>query len=329
MEIILDGKDLDFKLESEKNLNEVVNAIDGWLSEYNKFVKTISIDGNELETGESGVLDTKLISGINKLGLTTTSYSELISESLGDVIAYLLKFMKKIEQNDIEVISKNAAEGISWINENVKLLSALYDIDISIFPDKNKSIKNLLDEILIEYSEIDKLKNDQDKISKFKQNNKIKISQLYQSVLLMAREIKNKVQVISNIVSHKDSLANIKSEIKDILDKDVLSLSTNIQTGKEKEAMNSVQRISLIMEKLIKIFQGIELQYAVDYNNVQLNGQNLKSWIEHLMKIGNEIIDAFKNNDTVLIADLFEYEFGETFSQAEGFIDQVLSQIKD
>ncbi|MCK5268094.1 MAG: hypothetical protein KAR07_08000, partial [Spirochaetes bacterium] len=269
-----------------------------------------------------------LISGIKKLGLTTTSYPELISESLGDVIAYLLKFMKKIEQNDIEVISKNAAEGISWINENVKLLSALYDIDISIFPDKNKSIKNLLDEILIEYSEIDKLKNDQDKITKFKQNNKNKISQLYQSVLLMAREIKNKIQV-SNIVNYKYSLVNIKSEIKDVLDKDIMNLSTNIQTGKEKEAMNSVQRISLIMEKLIKIFQGIELQYAVDYNNVQLNGQNLKSWIEHLMKIGNEIIDAFKNNDTVLIADLFEYEFGETFSQAEGFIDQVLSQIKD
>lgn len=328
MEIILDGKDLDFKLESEKNINEIVNAIDGWLSEYNKFVKTINIDGNELETGDSTAMDAKLISGIKKLGLTTTSYPELISESLGDVIAYLLKFMKKIEQNDIEIISKNAAEGIFWINENVNLISTLYKIDISIFPDKNKSIKKMLDEILIEYSEIDKLKNDQDKISKFKQNNKIKISQLYQSVLLMAREIKNKIQV-SNIVNYKYSLVNIKSEIKDVLDKDILNLSTNIQTGKEKEAMNSVQRISLIMEKLIKTFQGIELQYAVDYNNVQLNGQNLKSWIEHLMKIGNEIIDAFKNNDTVLIADLFEYEFGETFSQAEGFIDQVLSQIKD
>ena len=81
-----------------------------------------------------------------------------------------------------------------------------------------------------------------------------------------------------------------------ILKKGVISVFELIQEGKEQEAINIVPQV---VEGMQWIIQVVELSKEAQKEEIQLEGIN-----DHI----EELIEAFENEDFVLVGDLFNYE---------------------
>jgi hypothetical protein len=48
--------------------------------------------------------------------------------------------------------------------------------------------------------------------------------------------------------------------------------------------------------------------------------------MERLSRVGNEVIEAFDNKDTVLLGDLFEYELLEVVREVPAYLDALAAR---
>ena len=116
MEIFINEEKLEYQLENEENLKEVIEAINGWLFKNMKVIDSIVIDG-KVYTGKIQDLTGNPIDSINKVDLSVININELVRNSLRETKNYLKEIHKFLDskedftEEDIERISS----GLHWL----------------------------------------------------------------------------------------------------------------------------------------------------------------------------------------------------------------------
>ncbi|MCL2472604.1 MAG: hypothetical protein FWF26_02900 [Treponema sp.] len=83
MDIYINRKPADITLDTEKNLGDVLQGIEMWLTPSRSRIKGISIDGEVLGENELGAAFGKNVDKIKRLDIAVASYCELATEALG------------------------------------------------------------------------------------------------------------------------------------------------------------------------------------------------------------------------------------------------------
>jgi hypothetical protein len=83
------------------------------------------------------------------------------------------------------------------------------------------------------------------------------------------------------------------------------NLSLDLQTGKNAQAAKTVERFSLLSEKIFRLLKLPELKEFIPET---VNGEKFSAFFEGFGGILQEILGAWQNQDTVLLGDLAEYE---------------------
>lgn len=78
------------------------------------------------------------------------------------------------------------------------------------------------------------------------------------------------------------------------------NLPLNLQTGKDHQAMESLQRFTVIMGKFFRLLPLLSF--------MEIKTETLKPLLEEIGTILQELLSAYESKDTVLVGDLAEYE---------------------
>lgn len=312
MEIFLNNQKLEFQLEREKNLKEVIESINDWLFEYGKVVDQIIINDNVYENSIES-LEAFPIEKTKVLKLTTIDIDVLVRNSLAEVQNYLntmvniLKTIKDFSEEELDKI----IYGTNWVYNILSKCDKLYKYSAQF----NKKEFNFVEQM-------EKLKESADIIEKFLKNKDIKscvdyinenlISQIEKWLDDIDKLIEFSVGFKGGFVIDREKVAkqiyNIIIKIPDIL-KLIEVTVVDLQSGEEKEAMKNIQVIIGTLESIVALLQIIKNTFSIDFNNIFLKDKSIEEINNELKIILNELAGAMENQDAVLIADLLEYEF--------------------
>ena len=82
MRIRINGADADIQLEAEKNVGEILCALDSWLAGTGHRLSGLAIDGEAADSGSMDACFDRSVDAVDTLDITTSAIVELFAESL-------------------------------------------------------------------------------------------------------------------------------------------------------------------------------------------------------------------------------------------------------
>ncbi|MBN1898648.1 MAG: hypothetical protein JW827_07720 [Spirochaetes bacterium] len=311
MDIYINNHKLDFQLENEKDLRQVLDAINDWLFKEGKVVDQIVIDENVFNK-EVESLEGYNVDRVKILRLTIIDIDVLVRNSLLEIQNYINKMMeiiRKVTRYDENLVNK-IIEGIEWMCHILEKCDKLY-----------KYSQNFKDKEFNYASQTEELGGSIDIIKKFARKNKKKECHdfLKNDLFLILEKWKGFIEHLINFsVGFKKGASvnreKVASQIYKIINKvpDIIKLievtTVDLQSGAEKEAMKNIQVIIGTLESIVNLLQVIQSTFSIDYNHIYFENKSIEEFNKDLKTTLNEMVDALENNDSVLIADLIEYE---------------------
>ncbi|MFW5799628.1 MAG: hypothetical protein ACOCV8_02335 [Spirochaetota bacterium] len=132
LELLIDGEKIDFKLESEKSLSEVIDSIELYLNNYRRHISKVLTDGDmEIDIDDKEKLKEYPIENIQHLKVFSNTATGSSIETLVDIKNYAEKYLYYIQEN-IENLSEEKSEeieGLNWIVNGT--LGAVYTLGIT------------------------------------------------------------------------------------------------------------------------------------------------------------------------------------------------------
>lgn len=285
MTITINGNAIDYTLENEKTLHDVLLALSSWMQEQDMVMRSVKIDGIRIELTDRMALSHHSLESIDHLNIhaistlesqifqiqTAQGFFQLLSNAIKshdkENMTHLLQYYDDLRN----VILPNILELESFITIRQNPQEYLDD------PEKSKQILSAIDDI----------------ISVLKQHQ---------------RKMINEEKADKNPISIAKKLADLAHNLDDV--------ALQLQTGRDQSAMATI----ILLTELLHNFYHI-LEDSSNEENIVIS-EEFGATLSQIKEILSQMEEAMKVNDSVLIGDLLEYELKP---QLETLPDKVTS----
>ena len=293
MNITINEQAIDYTLENERNLGEVLTGIREWLGNSGYKVSSIEYDGTTVIPGGDDGMNWQQTSvdQIANLDITVLSATEQYGQDLFTIHQYISLLQRAISAENHELIKDLKGE-LPYIVNNI-------DAVMGSTNEYGRILEKLVEESGIFQGE---LKPTVQQLQSYLQN----------LLILLQSRLSEVTQPLTELRATAESLRTLVPQLMDV--------SVNLQTGKDKAAMDSVIEFTEISEKLIRLYRILQNLGIADVSTTQIEGQDFKSFYAELNDIFHELEDAFNSRDSVLIGDLLEYEIAPRTERLMEFI---------
>lgn len=312
MDIYIMGNKIDYTIENEKTVKDVIESISEIVNGYGHSITELRVDGKIFQIDDP-MLEKIEISEVNNLEIETASFFEISSSLVYSLIPYLKTFKKHLEENNIDFSTFEQAK--SWITEVL-----LTSINILFQSDKKSEILSKRNDIVRYFSRFS-YKDLEDK------NKRLELISKVDQTLDMINEIVKVLDKISEEgnIFFDTTIDNNISELLRLID----DIPLKLQLGKDKEALEEIYEFS---ETFIEI---------VDFLNSAINiytSEDIKSKIDFskfdtINKVIESIIESISNKDYVLASDIMTYELKPLVEDLRDIItiirEKIYSQISE
>jgi hypothetical protein len=313
MDIIINNEKIDFELSSEDNCFSIIDELRKWVNSKNHIVLEIKIDSDIYDSEKHGNLKENDITQINLKTehieiLTINSLTELKKYS-DRVYSYIVNIRKKPETFSDQKLSEiflQLKDGFRWCTKAIDNIVKIIHKNLHA----NEEYQALFKSFNIKINSLEGIMNPGD-IKKMFLNNEIEElnSILEKIVVYLYKKLQeNKTlltfdEILEGISDNEKMLKGFKDEIIEIAEK--------LQIGETVDAMNLLKEKFAVLEKVIALFNQIKNSISFDYENITINEKSLKIYIDEFLDLMKELLDSFKTQDYIMLADLLEYELNE------------------
>lgn len=287
MEIQINNQNLDFTIEQDETLGEVVKDIEAWLDGTDLVLYSVRHEERELLSmpyeqwgstphSEVGILDVK-VKHARELALLN--------------LQTILEYLGMLKQS----ITANAGDRLE---ELLSGFSALVESLDKHFP-ANPLLQTLVS--LFENSQAEQvLAWPEDK-----RQQALKLIDLVHA------------RVSFRLQEHQDPKAALKtlSDALAVCIEEVSEISILLQTGKDRQAMDTIVRFSELSQNLVRLVASV---FSENSN------KDLEVFYQELNSVLSELLEAFEAKDTVLIGDLMEYEIAPRLERLRTFLQELV-----
>lgn len=275
MILTIDKKIIDFTLENETVLKEVIENINLWLSENQLIIEKLYVNNEDYSMHD---LDIDL-EDISNIDIETLTFTELNINNLSWIKYFFERLIIAIETWNLIELNQVKSE-IPFV---IKHLPTILSLD-------NKTPENTYSEKLSSFLEKYNFFDCKDETV----NKDEVILFLNNIVLLLTERLHEYINARQELKSSIEILLTLQEELE--------SVSILLQSNKSNEA-------AIIMNKFTNVFHKILRIIKFNLNNSDVtHGQKLDSFTNGLDDILNELIEGYESQDTVLIGDILEYE---------------------
>jgi hypothetical protein len=268
VKIYLDGKEVDYTLENEKSIYDVIVSFEKWLKNSQMVITKLELDGKSY-TYDTIKQDKALsIDTIRKMDIQAKHIHEVQLIQLDTALQYFNKLISFIEHDD--------PDGIENQLKDYHSLRVTLD---SIFGVHNAAAP------VMEISILDK----------------VFAGTTGGMIRSWTRE--NKQEALTALSQVKIKLTLLKNELINPI---ISNVSVLLQTGKDRDAMQVIVNFSELTQSLLRIFSNI--QFTKILPNIQFKNKSFEQFYTNFNKNLHDLISAFEKKDFVLLGDIFEYE---------------------
>lgn len=285
MRITINEQTIDYTLEHETTLGEVVGGIEKWLDDSDLRISAVTIDDQELPLMKKEEWTSIPLEEISELDITAATPLEYSYNSFRTVNEYI--------QALIEAVNNNDSASIRELYNEYEPIKAFLERFFSGYQDRNSlQIKTLHE--LIHHSGVPEgtIKEEQ---------SAQRLVQFLESISLLI------IERIREIVTPVDELEGLITLLETTNEK-IRDVSVLLQTGKDREAMTLVVQFTELSQKLLRLYSILHLKKIVDPDQLTVHDKPLEAFYQELNTFFMDLQEAFTVNDSVLIGDLFEYE---------------------
>lgn len=284
MKIRINNEVIKYTLERERNLGEVVHGIEKWLGQSGFTITAVSKNNAELPMKNSPGWHSLPLDGIADLDIQAKLIRELILEQLSVVLDYF-RLIHSENQRSLVVLK----DLLSGYEDVIGLLDNYFSPNlVSESVPVSQQFRTLVETSGVFEDAIDEYE----------------LQKLVNFAKVVAEQIEGKLREFADPMNELRALAaDLQISITEITDVSVL-----LQTGKDKDAMDTVIRFSKLSEKLTRLVP-LAFEYEIlDKNDFLIGGDNFSQFIVNLNGTLSELNESIAAGDTVLTGDLLEYE---------------------
>ena len=276
MVITLNSAPFDVTIENEKTLDELLSGLSDWLGKSGYEITDVIQDGMGL-TRNDGKWGNTLLDTIEKLDIKAISGSDKYISDLQTLYQYITMLHDSVKTSN-KKLTEDLLTELPFIKSSMDYFFAKKD-------QSNYKTQQL-----------------QQLISNFdEQNNNQPLILLLQDITLI---LQNRIK---EVTSPYTSLLETAEKLKELLP-GISDVSVMLQTGDDRQAINSVLMFIEFSEKLIRIFPFLKEFGYTDITKESIDNESFNDFYIEFNGILKELADAFDINDSILIGDLMEYE---------------------
>jgi len=281
VEIRINGEPIQYTIESERTVGEVVKSLESWLSTSGFCITNIQRDKADILKGCD--TDPKPISQTELLDITAKPYLDVQYEHLSTLYQYMTLLKRAIEQDNRSLVTDCMRD----------------------FPSVYEALKSSLKEQEGDsFSQIEQLKRYVDEYNLTEDDYEKPGETFFTFLESLASIIAGRM---NEILQPLNELSKTAYALKEIIPQ-MTDVSVLLQTGKDNEAMGTILLFIELSEKLIRLYRYITLKEGNFIATIESDGVQFGDFYIEFNKVLNEVIGALAAKDSVLTGDLFEYE---------------------
>jgi len=286
VEIQVNNQNIDFTIEHDETLGEVVKDIEAWLEGTDLVLYSVKHEDRELLSTPYEKWGLTPHSEVGTLDVKVKHTRELAVLNLKTILEYL-----GMLENSITASNSDRLE------ELLSGFSALVESLGKHFPN-NPLLQSLVS--LFENSEAQQVLA----WAEEKRQQAIKL------IDLVCTQVSFRLQELQD---PKSALKTLSGALAVCIE-EISEISILLQTGKDRQAMDTVVRFSELSQNLVRLVASI----FPDNSN-----ENLQSFYKELNSVLSELLEAFEAKDSVLIGDLMEYEIAPRMEQLRNHLQEL------
>jgi len=285
----VNNEPIQFALEGEDNLGQVVNQLQEWLLDNRLTISGLVVDGNDLPLYAPERWNTHPLGNVSNVSVTASTYREMKLSTFQTILQYVVLLHNGIEERRYADLKELLAE-YRYIRKS------LIDLIGPVRPELGElRLDDLLDRSgLLEGRQVD----DEER----------------EGLLVHLKNLQFLVIDRMKEITQPEQEAAFAAVLLQQTIPEISEVSLLLQTGKDREAMAAVVRFTELLGKVIRIVPYVYESNPAIRERVT-DGKSLADVTGDLNRFLNELVDAFTAQDSVLIGDLLEYEVAPRVQQ--------------
>jgi hypothetical protein len=320
MEIIINDEKVEYTIEKEKNLGDVLSSLEAWVSENGGIINRVCVDERDIFLDRQTEDLRKSISSIGKLTLQTSSRFEHALSTLHTVDSYVSTvvntYLKSRDVEDYELI----IEGINLIAEGMEhSVKALHLRSMVIVDERGRSLREVLKDLHGMIEKFERQYVDGEGRRELKQV-------LTDLQTLLPKTVR--WAILKNSLDEGSGngleVSFLKTALCDLESISVRTLGTfekigeNLQIGRDGEALGDLFRVTELMDEIVYVLQFFMTAYSMDIAALSRPDFGAEELFKKVTAALREVEESFRNEDLITVGDMLEYEVKSLF---EAMID--------
>lgn len=331
MEIQINDYSVDFELDGEKTISDVIYSITEWTQKRDLIFTEAKINNENYAVDQVPEIS---LDEVKILNCIVQSKADVIISSFNAAIDYCSRVQTFIEKSVPDKMPDmgeldNIASGIGWLSEVLNKSEQLLSLDFKEVMFKDKTVQYYLDGLKSFSGELN-LNDRTSHISELLEKGKdlfLTTSDIFK-MLLMSDEMK--VLVIQSIDSPDiliNALVNIKKEIPNQIE-NLEQISISYQTGKDEAASQKLTYFVDFIFQYTRTCYQLSPVFGIDMEKVLVDGISITKKNNEIQVLLKEITSVMENKDIISLSDILEYEMKPALENAENYIDLLIDLIK-
>jgi hypothetical protein len=294
--IKINDQDLDFTIEKNETLGDVVKDIESWLDGSELVLYSVKHEDRDLLSQPYEEWATTPHSEVGTLNVMVKHTRELTVLNLQTILEYLGLLEQAITAGKEELLN-DLFEGFPALAESVK----------KHFPNPDSAVQALIALFLDAQAE---------EVAGWPAE---RTQQALKLIDLVSGNVSFRLE---ELLDPRAALKTLSGALK-ICIEEISEISILLQTGKDRQAMDTMVRFSELSQSLVRLVASVLTDNVDPSKQITVGGMGLQDFYLELNDILAELLEAFDANDSVLIGDLMEYEVAPRLEQLRIFLQEV------
>lgn len=290
MEILVNREPLDFRLENESSVGEVVDGLADWLSSGRFAITSLDVNATPYAIHDRSAWEDISVDEVDELRVEALPLNRVDHTTIVALDEYCSLLREALEKGAAEPLGELVAE-LPYVRARL----------VQFFPSLAGADDNpdLLDDTDLEHANLPPEPVRRQLIEE--------IDALRTILASREREYRDPNRelalTLGQLSASRDALVEVPVQL---------------QTGHQQAAMQTVVTVTELLSRLMRLIPLVESAAADDSVGIDIRG--VRGFAEELAPLLVELSEAFEAQDTVLIGDLLEYEVAPRFEQLESLL---------
>jgi len=324
MDILINDEKLEYELENEKSLCEVIDSIEEWILQNGRIISSISADNEYINLDSSPNILQKDIEGICILKIYTLSRMEFALhtvETIGEYIVDLKsRYLQAVQVDNHEEI----LEGLKLIYSGMTgVLKLLLIKDFTVLDKRGVSLRNMLGALQAAMLKYEKRYIDKGDALELEEILDGLLSTLPRVVVWAFTKNSIFLQDFENAdLYFKKALADLCRVTQDSIDK-FEAIGNNLQIGRDAPALDDILFITELLDELVFMLGFFMRVHRSAVDAIRISGKSAQVIIESISDGLKEIEESFRNGDMVSVGDMIEYELMPLYEDVRRLVEKI------